>query len=123
MNAAEKTEAVPGTMVAIGAIPIREKADGHEYVFQYPNPGIVRSVAWVLEKRLVMTAGQAGFDEVLTLFVEFSPNAPKRNHRFLVMPTQQEFSVPDGYKLRHAGTAVSSNTGRVAHVFEIEQLS
>jgi hypothetical protein len=109
--------------VAIGAVPVRLGEDQHELTMQINEPGIVRSVAWCLEKRLVMTRGDAQFDEVLTLFVEVTPNGPKRNRRFAVYPTAQVVNVPDGYALDHVGTAVSTNTGRVAHVFEVKAVS
>lgn len=80
--------------------------------------------AWCLERRLVMsTRGEPQFDEVLTLFVETSPNGPKRNRRFLIIPTGHAVGVPDGHALTFLGTAVSSSTGRVAHVFEVKAVS
>lgn len=113
----------PKKQISIGAMPIRVAEGQSEVVFQLNDPGIVRSVAWVLEKRLVMTAGAPSFDEVLTAFVEYSPRAPQRNRRFLVMETNQVVGVPDGATLVFLGTAVSGNTGRVAHLFEVKAVS
>jgi hypothetical protein len=112
-----------GKTVAIGAIPLRLPEGQHEIEFAINDPGAVRSVAWCLERRLVMTRGEAQFDELLTLFVEIAPNGPKRNRRFAVYPTGQVVNVPDGYALAHVGTAASMNTGRVAHVFEVKAVS
>ncbi len=113
----------PGKRVAMGAVPLRLAEDQRELAFQLNDPGVVRSVAWVLEKRLVMTAGAPSFDEVLTAFVEYSPNGPKRNRRFLVLETGPIIGVPDGATLVYIGTAVSGNTGRVAHLYEIKAVS
>lgn len=112
-----------GKQIAIGAMPIRLAEDQREVTFQLADPGIVRSVQWVLEKRLVMAAGAPSFDEVLTAFVEYSPNATKRNRRFLVMETGAVMGVPDGAALVFLGTAVSGNTGRVAHLYEVKAVS
>jgi hypothetical protein len=106
--------------IMIGAVPIRLGDDRSEFTMQLNDPGIVHSVAWTLEKRLVMARGEAQFDEVLTMFVEVSPNGTKRNRRFVVLATGQQVAVPDGAALRFAGSAVSGNTGQVAHLFEIE---
>lgn len=117
MTAADKS-------VVIGALPLRMAEGQHEIGFAINDPGIVRSVAWCLEKRLVMsTRGEPQFDEVLTLFVEITPNGPKRNRRFVVIPTGQVLGVPDGRALAYLGTAVSTNTGAVAHVFEVKPVS
>lgn len=109
--------------VCIGALPIRLPEDKHEIEFTIADPGIVRAVAFCLEQRLVMTSGAPSFNEVLTLFVEFSPNAPQRKRRFLLMETGRTVSVPDGHALAFVGSAVSGNTGHVAHVYEIKAVS
>ncbi len=109
--------------VAIGAIPLRLPEGKHEIEFQLNDPGVVRSVAWCLERRLVMVRGDAQFDEVLTMFVEYSPTGPKRNRRFVVLPTGQALGVPDGHALTFLGSAISGNTGAVAHVFELRAVS
>ena len=110
--------------VGVGALPVRLSEGQHEIEFQINDPGIVRSVAWALERRLVMsTRGDAQFDEVLTMFVEFATNGPKRNRRFCVMATGQLMVVPDGQALTFVGSAISGNTGSVAHVFEIKAVS
>ena len=110
-------------IITVVAVPVRLEEGQHEIEFQINDPGMVRSVAWCLEKRLVMTRGDAQFSEVLTLFVELSPSGPKRNRRFLVMATAQQMGVPDGRALVFVGTAVSTNTGAVAHVYEIKAVS
>ncbi len=107
----------------VGAIPLRLPDGQHEIAFQLNDPGKVLTVAWCLEKKLVMTRGDASFDEVLTMFVEVSPNGPKRNRRFVVLPTEQELSVKDGNALTFVGSAVSTNTGAIAHVFEVKAVS
>lgn len=112
-----------GRHVAIGAIPIHLPEGKHEVTFSINDPGVVRSVAWCLEKRLVLTRGEAQFDEVLTMFIEYSPTGPKRNRRFVVMATGQDLGVPEGFMLSFIGSAVSSNTGQVAHVFELKSTS
>lgn len=112
-----------GRAVAIGALPIRLGEDQHEIAFQLNDPGIVRSVAYCLERRLVMTRGDAQFDEVLTLFVEYSPTGPKRNRRFVVLATGAVTNVGEGHVLVFCGSAVSSNTGQVAHVYEVKAVS
>jgi hypothetical protein len=107
----------------IGALPLRLPEDQYEIQFQINDPGVVRSVAYCLEQRLVVARGQAQFDEVLTLFVETTPNGTKRNRRFVVVPTGKQLGAPDGYALTFLGTAVSGNTGQVAHVYEIKAVS
>jgi hypothetical protein len=107
----------------VGALPMRLADDQHEIEFAINDPGIVRAVAWCLEQRLVVARGQAQFDEVLTLFIETTPNGPRRNRRFIVLPTGKQVGAPDGYALSFVGTAVSGNTGKVAHVYEIRQVS
>ena len=107
----------------VGAVPLRMSEGEHEIAFQINDPGIVRSVAWCLEQRLVVARGQAQFDEVLTLFVETTPNGPRRNRRFVVLPTGKQISSPDGHALTFLGTATSGNTGQVAHVYEIKAVS
>ena len=107
----------------MGAIPIRLAEGQHEIQFQINDPGIVRAAAFTLERRLVMTRGDAQFDEVLTLFVEVAPNGPRRTRRFAVMPTGQGIGAPDGYVLSFVGSAISNNTGQVAHVYEIKEVS
>jgi hypothetical protein len=109
-----------GRHVAIGAIPIKLPEGKHEVTFSINDPGVVRSVAWCLEKRLIMARGEAQFDEVLTLFVEYAPTGPKRNRRFVVMATGEDLGVPEGFALSFVGSAISSNTGQVAHVFELK---
>lgn len=109
-----------GRHISIGAIPLKLPEGQHEVTFSINDPGVVRSVAWCLEKRLVMVRGEAQFDEVLTMFIEYSPTGPKRNRRFLVMATGQDLGVPEGYRLAFVGTAVSQNTGQIAHVYEVK---
>lgn len=109
--------------VSIGALPVRLPEGQRELTVQLNDPGIVRSVAWALEQRLVMTRGDAQFSEVLTLFVEFSPTGPKRNRRFLVLATAEQVGVPDGHVLEFVGSAVSTNSGAVAHVYEVKEIS
>lgn len=118
--AAERTSRT----VAVGALPIRLAEGQREVAFSLNDPGLIRAVAYVLEKRLVMsTRGEAQFDEVLTLFVEYSPTQPQRNRRFVVMATGETLGVPDGHVLSFVGSAISGNTGRVAHVYEIKAVS
>jgi len=112
-----------GRHVAIGAIPIKLAEGQHELEFSINDPGIVRAVAWCLEKRLVMVQGQAQFDEVLTMFIEYSPSGPKRRRRFVVLATGQDMGVPEGYALGFVGAAISGNTGRVAHVYEVKAVA
>lgn len=112
-----------GRHLAIGAIPLKLPEGQHEAVYSINDPGIVRSVAWCLEKRLVMARGQAQFDEVLTLFIEYSPTGPKRNRRFVVLATGQDMGVPEGYTLGFVGSAISQNTGQVAHVYEVRAVA
>lgn len=107
----------------VGALPLRMPEGQHEIEFQINDPGVVRTVAWCLERRLVVARGQAQFDEVLTLFVETTPNGPRRTRRFVVLPTGKQLAAPDGYALAFLGTAVSGNTGQVAHVYEIKAVS
>lgn len=108
----------------VGAIPLQLAEDQLEIEFSIAGPGIVRAVAWVLEKRLVMTrAGDAAFDEVLTMFVESIPGQPQRRRRFVVIATGRRINAPDGYALSYVGTATSTNTGQVAHVYEVKQVS
>lgn len=114
--------ASPDKSVAIAAVPLRMAEDQHEIEFSINDPGDVRAVAWCPEKRLVMARGEPQFDEVLTLFVEISPNGPKRKRRFAIIPTGQVLGVPDGRALTFVGTAVSGS-GRVAHVFEVRTVS
>ncbi len=90
---------------------------------QINDPGEVLAVAWCLEKRLVMTRGDAQFGEVLTMFVEVAHDGPKRNRRFVVLPTGVPAKAPDGYSLTFIATAVSGNTGNVAHVYDIRTVS
>jgi len=115
--------AAPRKVVAVGALPLRLPEGTQEIAFSINDPGVVRKAAWALERRLVMTRGEAQFDEVLTLFVEFSPNGPKRNRRFVVVASGEPLSVPDGYTLSYVDTAVSANTGQIAHVYEIRAVS
>lgn len=121
--AAKAANRTPGKRVAIGALPLRLTEGQTEIVFTIADPAIVRSVGWCLEKRLVMAAGAAQFDEVLTLFVEFTPNGTQRKHRYVVVPTGQTLGVPDGHALMFVGTAISSQTGAIAHVFEVKAVS
>lgn len=107
--------------IAVVPMPVRLAQDKHELAVQLRDPGIVRSIAWTLEERLVMTRGDAQFNEVLTMFVECAPNGPMRNRRFVVMPTGRVFNVPEGHKLEFLGTASSGNTGQVAHVYEVKE--
>jgi hypothetical protein len=104
--------------ISIGALPVPE--GGHEFTVQIREPGLVHSVAWVLEPKLVLERGQPNFNEVLTLFIETAPEAPLRNRRFVVLETGQKMTVKDGHALKFIGTAASGNTARVAHVFEVK---
>jgi hypothetical protein len=113
----------PAKRVCIGALPLRLTEGQTEVVFSIADPAVVRAVGWCLEKRLVMAAGAPQFDEVLTLFVEFAPNATQRKHRYLVTPTGKAVGVPDGYALLFVGTAISSQTGAIAHVYEVREVS
>ena len=113
----------PSRKVAVGALPIKLGEGQTEAVFSIADPAVVRAVGWCLEKRLVMVSGQPQFDEVLTLFVEFTPNATQRKHRYLVLPTGQAVGVPDGHALHYVGTAISTQTGAIAHVYEIKAVS
>ena len=116
--AKEPVEGVPvGKFTCIDALPV--PAGKHEFMVQFPDPGIVRHVAFELERRLVSMPGQSPFDEVLKLYVEFTPSATQRKHHFVVASSGKHFAVPVGYKLVHVGTAVSPNSERVAHVFEV----
>jgi hypothetical protein len=114
---------VSSKVVAVTALPINLPEGQSELVVQINEPGIVRSVTWCLEKRLVMTRGNAQFDEVLTMFIEVSPTGPRRTRRFAVLPTDKKMSVPDGYALEYLGTAASGNTGQVAHLYEVKAVS
>jgi hypothetical protein len=108
---------------SIQAMPV-QLADGqHELAVQIRDPGIVRSVGFALERRLVMAQGQPQFNEVLTMFLETSMEGPLRNRRFAVLATGQSVSCKDGHKLTFIGTAISSNTGRIAHVYEVTEVS
>jgi hypothetical protein len=107
----------------IDALPVPMKEGHSEFTVQLKDPGAVRSVNWVLQKKLVMGRDGAGFDELLTMFVEFSPDGPMRNRRFVVLPTGQGVNIPDGHRLEHVGSAASGNTGRIAHVYEIKPVS
>lgn len=109
--------------LVMDALPVPMKDEHTEFTVQLKEPGVVRSVAWTLQQKLVMTREGAGFDEVLAMFVEFSPDGPLRNRRFVVIPNGQGVNIPDGHRLEHVGTAVSGNTARVAHVFEIKAAS
>lgn len=113
----------PSKKVSIGALPLRLGEGQSEIVFAIADPAMVRAVGWCLEKRLVMAAGAAQFDEVLTLFVEHTPGATQRKHRYVVMATNQQLGVPDGHALVFVGTAISSQTGAVAHVYEVKAVS
>lgn len=106
--------------VAIGAMPVHLAEGKHEFEVQLRDPGHVRACAFTLQKRLVLTRGEAQFDEILTMFVEINENGPMRRRRFVVTATGAQLGVPDGQVLVFAGTAVSGNTGQVAHVFEVK---
>lgn len=108
----------------VGGIPLRPGDGQIELEFSIAAPGTVRALAWCLEKRLVMSrAGDAQFDEVLTMFVESLPGQPQRRRRFAVLATGQRINAPEGYALDFIGSAVSGNTGQVAHVYEVKQIS
>jgi hypothetical protein len=108
--------------IQIAALRVSLPEGKHEFAVQLAEPGVVRSVAWMPEQRLVMTRGEPDFGEILTLFVEFTPGAPMRTRRFLVLGGQP-MNVPDGFELAFAGAAVSPRTGAVAHVYEVRELA
>lgn len=91
--------------LTIDALPVPLKEGHTEFTVQLKEPGIVRSVNWCLQKKLVMSRDGAGFDEVLSMFIEFAPNGPLRTRRFVVLPTGEGVNIPDGHRLVHVGTA------------------
>lgn len=117
------TKQITTRQITIDAMPVRLSEDSHEFTVQLRDPGIIRCVGWTLEQRLVMTRGEPELDEVLAMFIEFAPNGPMRNRRFVVMATGQLLGVPDGKALAFVGTAISGRTGRIAHVFEIRDVA
>jgi hypothetical protein len=118
------TEGLRMTKTAsIQAMPVKLADDQHELAVQIREPGVVRSVGFALERRLVMAQGQPQFNEVLTMFLETSMDGPLRNRRFAVLATGQSVSCKDGHKLTFIGTAISSNTGRIAHIYEVTEVA
>jgi hypothetical protein len=109
--------------VTIQAMPVQLAEGQHELHVQIREPGLVRSVGYALERRLVMAAGQPQFTEVLTMFLETSMDGPLRNRKFVVLATGQGANTKDGHKLTFIGTAISSNTGQIAHVYEVSEVS
>src|SRR5690349_14605088 len=107
--------------VTIGALPLR--GESQEFEFTIADPGVVRAVSWTLEKRMIAMRGDAQFDEVLTMFIEFTPNATQRRRRFVVVATGQELGVKEGFVPVFVGSAISGNTGQVAHVYEVKAVS
>jgi hypothetical protein len=103
-------------------MPVQLSEGVKEFTVQLREPGLVRGAGFALEQRLVMQQGQAAFNEVLTLFVEFDPNGAMVTHRFAVIPSGVPLSVDNRFHLEHVGTAVSTNTGQVAHVYEIKEV-
>ena len=104
-------------------MPVELADDQIEMSAAINDPGVVRSVAWCPKPKLVLRHGQPEFDEVLTIFVEVSPNGPRRNRRFLIIPTGKTINVPDGTEVLFIGTALSAHSPRVAHVYEVKALS
>jgi len=109
--------------IMVGACPVHLEDGKHEFTIQLREPGNVTAVEWMPEERLVVARGEPAFAEVITMFVEAHENGPLRNRRFIVLPTGAPAVVPDGYAARCAGTAISARSGRVAHVFEIREVS
>lgn len=109
--------------VQVGAIPVHLPEGGHEVEYTIADPGVVRAVAWTLKQRLIMARGEPQFEEQLTLFIEFSPGAPQRRRRFVVIATGQDLGVPDNHRLLFVGSAVSNQTGQVAHVYEVRAIA
>lgn len=108
--------------ITVGEIPLELAGGRKEFEFAIPDPAVVCDVQWKLQPRLISMAadGAPQFDEVLVLFVQFSPGATQRKRRFVVIETGQEMALKDGFKLVHVGTASSLHTGLVAHVFEVK---
>jgi hypothetical protein len=108
-------------LLTIHAAEVKLAEGKHETVLNLPDPGLVRSVAWIRRPPpLVNIPGvPPRLEEDLVMFVELVPTAPVRNRRFLVLPTSVEITVPDAYRPVFVCTAVSAHSGRVAHVYEI----
>lgn len=107
-------------MSEVAIVPLA--APGTRFVVKIRDPGIVRHVAFERRQKLVMSAGQAGFEEVPVLFIEGHKNAPIREHRFAIVETGEALELEDGEEATWRATNISAG-GRVVHVFEIEAAS
>jgi hypothetical protein len=117
------------TVVPVPLVPPDGK---HEVVIDLRDPGVIRSVSFVLKRREVnidlqgaMTSLARGrlpepeYGEVLTAFVESTRKGPMRARHFLLLGSLVEINVPDGFEARYIGTATSPHTQAVAHVYEL----
>lgn len=105
--------------IGIAGVPIVLAPGAAEFSIQLRRPGVVRGLAFVLQKRLVMTAGEPEFEEQATMFVEADPDGPLRNRKFVLVPMNLPFSVKEGHIVKWAATGMSMHSGAIAHLFEI----
>lgn len=84
------------------------------------DPGIVRHVAFEQKQKLVMSRGDATFEEVPVLFVEGHQDAPIRKHRYEIIPHGRWCELEDDQRATWVGSGISAN-GMVVHVFEISE--
>ena len=102
------------TRLTVTAIPVIVG----EFDLTIRDPGLVHHVAFERKKSLVMTAGTPDFEEVPVLFIEASPDAPARKHRFMVINHGDVFEPNDDATATWRATGMSA-TGAIVHVFEM----
>lgn len=109
--------------VTVAPVPVDFDAETGMFTVRLRRPGVVRHVGFQLAERLVLAAGDPQFEERLHLYAEMAQDAPLENHTFAVLLPGRFMQLKDGYRADYLGTATSSVTGSMAHVYEIKAVS
>jgi len=104
------------------SVAIAQIALPHEQVceLEIQEPGIIRHVAIGGEPKVTVGVdGKRQVRELIILFAEIDPDAPKRSRTFMVLQPGAGFEAEKGVDALWCGIGLSHNTGSVAYVYEL----
>lgn len=104
------------------SVAIAQIALPHERVceIEIREPGIIRHVAIGGEPKVTVGLdGKRHVRELIILFAEIDPEAPKRSRTFMVLQPGNGFDAEKGVDAIWCGIGLSHNTGSVAYVYEL----
>ena len=107
---------------AIASVPLTSQDDAGVIALAIRDPGIVRGLTFVMQRRAIVTVNDPPVQEYPVAFVESSPEGELRDRKFALLPSDRMVNPPNGVALKWLATGISPG-GTVAHLFEIEEVS